>query len=60
MKRCIPSLLVLLAPLAPAFREEVFETVPDRRCCMARNRISLSRYSLMLLSLFAETPISRE
>lgn len=26
MKRCIPSLLVLLAPLAPAFREEVFET----------------------------------
>jgi DDE superfamily endonuclease len=26
MKRCIPSLLVLLTPLAPAFREEVFET----------------------------------
>ena len=26
MKRCIPSLLVLLAPLAPAFREEVFGT----------------------------------
>jgi hypothetical protein len=26
MKRCIPSLLVLLAPLAPAFREEVFAT----------------------------------
>ena len=26
MKQCIPSLLVLLAPLAPAFREEVFVT----------------------------------
>src|SRR5277367_454248 len=26
MKQCIPSLLALLAPLAPAFREEVFDT----------------------------------
>ena len=26
MNRCIPSLLVLLTPLAPAFREEVFGT----------------------------------
>ena len=26
MKQCIPSLLVLLVPLAPAFREEVFAT----------------------------------
>jgi hypothetical protein len=31
MKQCIPSLLVLLAPLAPAFREEVFRTF----CLMA-------------------------
>src|ERR1017187_3072400 len=26
MKQCIPSLLVLLLPLAPVFREEVFHT----------------------------------
>ena len=26
MKQCIPSMLALLAPLAPAFREEVFKT----------------------------------
>ena len=26
MKQCIPSLLVLLAPLASAFRAEVFDT----------------------------------